>query len=90
MSFSVSVNAYLFAILVKTLKLDLTVDNGKQSIVRTSSYVIAGMNFCSALSYQNITGKNKLTVGALNTKSLGLAVTAVLGGTHTFFMSEKL
>ena len=79
MLFSVSVNAYLFAILVKTLKLYLTVDNGEQGIIRASPYVIAGMNFRPTLSYQNISCQYELTVGALNAKSFGLAVKSVLG-----------
>ena len=90
MSFSVSVNAYLFTILVKTLELNLTVDNGEQGIIGAFSDVIAGMDLSPTLSYQNITCQHKLPIGALNAKSLGLTVTAVLGGTHTFFMSEKL
>ena len=39
---------------------------------------------------QNVTGEDELTVRALSAKALGLGVTAVLGRTHTLFMSEEL
>jgi hypothetical protein len=40
----------------------------------------------SALSDKDVAGEDKLAVGSLGTKTLGLAVAAVLGRTHTFFM----
>jgi hypothetical protein len=48
------------------------------------------MDVSAALSDNNIAGDNTLTIGTLNTKSLGLTVAAVLGGTYTLFMGEKL
>ena len=34
--------------------------------------------------------KNELTVSTLGAKALGLGITAVLGGAHTFFMGKEL
>ena len=48
------------------------------------------MNVGAALADQNIAGQNVLPVGALGTQALGLAVTAVLGGTDALFVGEEL
>jgi hypothetical protein len=45
---------------------------------------------CAALSYQNISGDNRLTVSFLHTKTLRFAVTTVLGRTNALFVSKKL
>ena len=37
---------------------------------------------------KNVACEYELTVSTLNTKTLGLTVTTVLGRTHTFFMGE--
>jgi hypothetical protein len=44
----------------------------------------------SALSDKDVAGENELAVGSLRAKTLGLAVAAVLGGTHTFFMCHQV
>ena len=48
------------------------------------------MNVGAALTDQDVASLDELTVGALGTEALGLGIAAVLGGAHTFFMSEKL
>jgi hypothetical protein len=48
------------------------------------------MNVGSSLTNDDIAGDHRLTVSGLYAKTLGFAVTAVLGRTDTFFMSEKL
>ena len=35
-------------------------------------------------------GQNELTVSTLGAQALGLGITAILGGAHTFFMGEEL
>ena len=74
-----SVNAYLFTVFAHALELNLTVDKSEKSIILTSANVVTGMDVCTSLLYEDVTGKNELTVSALNTKSLGLRVTAVTG-----------
>jgi hypothetical protein len=44
----------------------------------------------SALSDKNISCDNALTVSLFRTKTLGLGVTAVLGGADALLVSEKL
>jgi hypothetical protein len=72
------------------LELNLTVNQSEQSIIGTTADVNAGMNVGSSLTNDDIAGGYSLSVSGLNAKALGFAVTAVLGGTDTFFMSEKL
>ena len=48
------------------------------------------MNVRATLLDEDIARQHKLAVCALHTKTLGLGVTAVLGGTHSFFMCEQL
>ena len=72
------------------LKLYLTVDKSKKSIILTDTNVVTGMDSCSSLSYEDVAGENCLTVSSLNAKALGFAVTTVLGRTDTLLMSEEL
>ena len=44
------------------------------------------MDLGSALSDKDVAGQNELTVGPLRTKTLRLAVAAVTGAAHAFFM----
>ena len=87
---SVGVNADLSSSVCDVLKLDLTVNQSKQRIIGTAADIVAGMNMGSSLTDDDIAGGYGLTISGLNAKALGFAVTAVLGGTDTFFMSEKL
>ena len=84
------VDGDLLTVLAQTLETDNAVGLGKQSMVGTHTDVGTGMDVGAALANQNVAGENELTVSALGAKALGLGVTAVLGGAHTFFMSEEL
>ena len=84
------VNRDLLTILAQTLETDNTVSLGKEGIVGADTHVLAGVNVRAALTHQNVAGQNELTVSTLGAKALGLGVTAVLGGAHTFFMGEEL
>ena len=72
------------------LKLNSTVNKSEKSIIRTDTNVHTGMNLGSALSNDDVTGDNCLSVSLLNAKALGLGITAVLGRTNTLLMSEEL
>ena len=85
-----SVNADFLAALAEALKLNLAVNEGEEGIVRTLANAVARMNVGSALSYKDVACKDELTVRSLSAESLGFRITAVLCGTHTFFMSEQL
>ena len=84
------VNRNLLTILAQTLKTHHAVSLGEQSIVSADTYVLAGVEVGAALAHQDVACQNELTVSALGAKALGLGITAVLGGAHTFFMSKEL
>ena len=86
----VGVNADLLLILGLLLELNLAVDQSKERVILTDSNVVTGMDGSSSLSYDDISGKNSLSVSLLYTKALGLTVTSVLGRTDTLFMSKEL
>jgi hypothetical protein len=72
------------------LELNGAADKCKESIVRTDTYVHSGMNLSSALSNDDVTSDNRLSVCLLNTKTLGLGITAVLGRTNALLVGEEL
>ena len=84
------INAYLLFILAHSLKFNFAVCSCKQSIVASSGNIKTGMNVCSSLSYENISGQNSLTVSSLDTKSFRLGISAVLCAADTFFVRKKL
>ena len=84
------VDADLFAVLVLALELDFTVHKGEKGVVRTFADIIARMEVCAALFDNDIAREHELAVSPLDTKPFGLGITAVTGGTHSLFMSEKL
>ena len=84
------VYANLLVVLALALKSDDTVYESEESVILSDTYVGAGVKLGTTLANENVAGENELTVSALGAKALGLGVTAVLGGAHTFFMSEEL
>ena len=84
------INGCLLAVFAQTLETQDAIDLGEQGVVSTDAHVGAGMNVGTTLANQNVTRQNELTVGALGAKALGLGITAVRGGAHTFFMGEEL
>ncbi len=84
------VNRNLLTILAQTLEADNTVGLGKQRVIAADANVGAGVDVGAALADQDVAGQNELTISALGAKALGLGITAVLGGAHTFFMGKEL
>ena len=80
----------LFAVSAESFKAKDTVACRKECVVAALAYVCAGMDLCTSLTNKHVACENKLTVSSLDAKTLGFGISAVLGGTHTFFMSEKL
>ena len=80
------VNRNLLAILILALELYLAGYESEQGVVLTLTNIGAGMDLSSALSDEDISGQDELTVCSFDTKTLRLTVAAVLGRTHTFFM----
>ena len=84
------VDGDLLAVLTQTLKADDAVSLGEQGIIRALAHVRAGVDVSAALAHQDVARQDELTVGALGAKTLGLGITAILRGAHTFFMGEEL
>ena len=84
------IDAYFFAIAANALETNLTIDQSKQSIIRTTANVFTGMDVSTALTNQNVASQYMLTIGTFYAQTFGLGITAVLGGTYTFFMCKKL
>ena len=80
----------LLAILAQTLEANNAVRLGEQGVVGTLAHVGAGVDVGAALTHQNVASQHELPVSALGAKALGLGITAVLGGAHTFFMGKEL
>ena len=86
--FGNGINGNLFIVSARSFESDDAVGQCKQRIVLTDSYVLTGMNFSASLSDENAARKYGLTVGTLYAEALRLAVSAVVGRTGTFLMSE--
>ena len=69
----------LFAILAHSFELDATVNLSEECVIRTATYVVAGMDVCSSLLYKDVACKNKLTVCSLDAEAFAFGVTTVTG-----------
>ena len=76
--------------LADTLKAKNAVCQSVQSVITADAYVKAGVDVCAALSVKDIAGLYKLAVSSLGAQTLGIGITAVLGGAHSLFMCEEL
>ena len=85
-----SVNANLLLILGLLLELNLACDQSKQGVVLADANIVAGMDGSTSLANNDATCRNGLTVSGLYTKTLRLAIAAVLGRTYALFVGEEL
>ena len=83
-------NADLLFAKVLGLKAHNAVDSSKERIVFADTNVGAGMNVCATLTHEDIARKHELTIRALRSETLGMAVAAVTGRTNAFFMCKQL
>lgn len=84
------VNANLFLAKVFGFETDNAVDRCKQRIILANADVDAGMEVRTTLTHEDIARKHELTVRALRSETLGMAVAAVTGRTNAFFMCKQL
>ena len=82
------INGDFLAFLAQAFELNGTVNKCEQGIILALADIGAGMNLRTALANENVPCQNELTIRTLGAETLGLAVAAVLGRTHTFFMSH--
>ena len=83
-------NADALLVACDAVELDNTVDQCEQGVILTDTDTCTGMNVGTSLSDDNVACDNRLTGSLLDTKSLRIGVTAVLGRTDTFLMSKEL
>src|SRR5260370_35792341 len=71
-------------------KRDIAIDQRKQSVVTTYTDVVSRFDLCAALADDDAAGGNQLPIVAFYAQHLGIAVPAIAGATHTFFMCHRL
>src|SRR5947209_1386829 len=59
-------------------------------MIASNADIIARFDLRAALANNNATGSNQLSIVALHTEHLGLAIPPIAGATHTFFMCHSL
>jgi len=82
------INAGALSVFAHTLETDYAVYLSEERIIRAAADIVAGMDVGASLLDEDVACQYELTVGTLYAKALGLGITTVLRGTHTFFMSE--
>lgn len=70
--------------------LDGAVLEGEECIVLAHAHVVARVEPCAALAYENAAGENVFAVEFLYAASLCVGIASVLGGTLTFFVCHIL
>ena len=65
---------------------DGTVDEREQRVILAATNVVAGVDVGAALTNENRARRHSLTAKALAAKALAAGVTAVTGGTKSFFV----
>jgi hypothetical protein len=83
-------NADLLLISAKALKADDSVLLGIESIIAANADIQTRMDMSAALTHENVTSQNELTVLTLRSEALAFAVATVTGRTNALLMSEEL
>ena len=84
------VNADALLVACNALELDGTVNQSEKGVILADADTGTRTAVGSSLSDNDIASNNGLTVGLLDTESLRIGVTAVLGRTDTYLMSKEL
>src|SRR5258708_24606142 len=71
-------------------KLNIAIDQRKQSVVTTYTDVVSRFDLCAALADDDAAGGNQLPIVAFYSEPLGISVPAIPGATHSFFMCHIL
>ena len=86
--FSDGINACFFLVFAHSFIPNYAVNKREQGVVFTDTNVRTGMNLRASLANEDVPCENCLTVAALRAKAFRFAVSTVVGGAGTFFMSE--
>ena len=68
----------------------LSVNQGEESIIAAATYVISGMEFSTALSYNNVSGTYNFTTKFLYAQSFLFRISSVSCRSLTFLMCHNL
>ena len=86
--FGNGINGHALVVFARSFKLHDAVHEGEQRVVPADPHVFAGVDLGTSLADENAAREHGLAVGALDAEALRLAVSAVVRGPGTFFMSE--
>lgn len=84
------VNADLLLSASDMLELHSSVDQSEQRVVLAETDIVAGTDRRASLADNDVARENCLTVRLLDTETLCVTVSAVLGRTDALLMSEEL
>lgn len=76
-SFGRCIDADSLLVSAEMLKLDITTDLGKQSVISSSTYIHSRMEFCPALANKDATSRNILAPESFHPEALCVAVATV-------------
>ena len=79
-------NAYIGLVLTLLAERNRSVNEGKQRVVLTHTYILTGVVNRTTLADDDVAGLSELTAEQLDTESLALRLTAVLRTTYTLLV----
>src|SRR5258706_8348576 len=71
-------------------ELDVAVNQREERMVASYADIVSRFNLCATLAHDNAAGRYQLPIVAFHTKHLGVAIPAIAGATHSFFMLHDL
>src|SRR6185312_9980048 len=71
-------------------ELDIAINQREERMVTPHANVISGLDLCTALAHNDAASRYQLPIVAFHTQHLGVAIPAIAGATHTFFMCHDL
>ena len=80
---------YDLAVISSARKTNDSCRAGKECIIASPADIIAWMDACTSLPYNDTTGRNLLSGINLDAKHFGLGITAILGRTYAFLVCHN-
>lgn len=85
-----SVHVYSAASILRVVEPDRAVYKGVECVVTSNSNIISGSEASTALPHDDGASGNSLTTERFHAEAFACAVTAIAGGSATFFMCHVL
>ena len=86
---SLHLDGDLLAVLAQVGETHHAVSLGEQGVVGADADIHTGMDVSAALADENVAGLDELAVRPLGTETLGVGITAVLGGAAAFLWAKN-